>query len=382
MMYCAARVLAVCFLAAGAAAQQDSGQFSLAGTVIDARSGEVIKRAQVILTHFGAPSSEDAPPPIRASPPTDLTTFTDSAGVFRFSALSAGTYSISAQKPGFTEIRTSGTADIPGSMKLTASVEDLRLKLSPLGVITGKVVDQEGQPLRGVNVIALSQRMEDGVRRTQAVRNVATNDRGEYRLWNFRPGKYYIKAAGRTGGTYLYAGDVAPRFTADESFSPAYFGGGKTLDSAQPINIEPGSESRADINLTMEPSHKIRGALGNFAPRRTVKFELLSGDEDVSPSRVSVNGDTGKFEIQDVIPGAYALRATQGETSAEIPVNVTPTDVDGLCRSRQVWTSEFTLNLQASPKQPIPIFAFETDPTPTAATFAASRCILPAAVPA
>jgi uncharacterized protein (DUF2141 family) len=94
--------------------------------------------------------------------------------------------------------------------------------------------------------------------------------------------------------------------------------------------IEAGTGARADFTLKMEPAYRIRGALANFVPHRTVKFELLSGDEDVSASRVSVNGTTGVFEIQDVVPGSYTLHVTQENTSAEIPVVVGGSDVSGI----------------------------------------------------
>jgi hypothetical protein len=42
-----------------------------------------------------------------------------------------------------------------------------------------------------------------------------------------------------------------------------------------------------------------------------------------------VNGDTGTFEIQDVLAGTYTVRATQGETSAEVPITVGQADVNG-----------------------------------------------------
>jgi hypothetical protein len=111
---------------------------------------------------------------------------------------------------------------------------------------------------------------------------------------------------------------------------PRYFGGGRNLDSATPIEIEPGTEVTADVALTLEPAYKIRGSLTNFVPRRTVKFELFAGDEDVTASRVSVNGDTGRFELQDVVAGSYTLRVKQGETTAEVPVSVNARDVDGI----------------------------------------------------
>lgn len=327
------RFFAFCSLMAGAMAQQTGPQFSIGGVVVNSQNGETIKRAQVVLVHFDIPgplAPNDTRHVAKPGTPVTISTFTDLSGAFRFSAVPAGNYSLSAQKPGFTPTRSEGSRSLTTGLNLTESVEGVRLELTPFAVITGKVVDEEGQPVRGVNVLALNERMVDGIRQSAAVRDVVTNDRGMYRLWNLMAGKYYVKAAGKSGGTYLYAGDMSPRYMADEAFAPTYFGGGTRLDAAQATNLDAGAEARADLNLTMQPAYKIRGSLGNFVPRRTVKFELLSGDEDVSASRVSVNGDTGTFEIQDVLPGSFTLRATQNEAAAEVPISVGGGDLNGI----------------------------------------------------
>jgi protocatechuate 3,4-dioxygenase beta subunit len=257
--------------------------------------------------------------------PFAASTFTGATGQFRFESLAAGNYFLSAQKPQFHAEDAARR-----HVELTASVEDIALKLTPLSVIAGEVVDQNGEPLRGVNVIAMSSAVEDGLRQTRTNRTASTDDRGLYRFWNMQPGKYFIKAAGWSGSTYLYAGDTSPQLFADESFAPTYFGGGSSLESATPVQIEAGTEANASISIKLEPAFKIRGSLANYVPRHTVKFELLRGDEDVSSGRVSVNGDTGRFEVHYVASGAYILRATQDEASAEVPVNVTGTDAGGV----------------------------------------------------
>ena len=329
----AVRVLAVSALALGAFAQQQGGQFTLGGTVTNSHTGEPVKRALVTVVRHDARDAAArgsdgrfTPPP----PPLTLTTFSDSAGAFWFNGLAAGDYSVSAQKPGFQTEGPDEADILTEEVKLTSSVTDLRMRLEPLGVITGKVVDQDGMPLRGVDIIVSSSTTMDGLRQTNNGQNVSTDDRGVYRLWDLSPGKYYVKAAGRSGGAHLYTGDTPPRYQSEEAFAPSYFGGGKALESATPVRIEAGTEARADFTLKMEPACKIRGAVTNFVPRRAVKFELLSGDEDVSASRVSLNGDTGVFEIQDVLPGAYTLRATQEKTRAEIPVTVGSKDLNGI----------------------------------------------------
>lgn len=285
--------------------------------VANAQTGEPIKHALVQAVKMRNPEGAAG----HSREPSVTTTFTDAGGAFHF-ALDPGVYRVTAVKPEFQ--------DTQDEVELRASKSDLQLKLPPLGVITGKVVDQDGVPLRGVNVIALTSQIEEGWRRTRPTRNVSTDDRGMFRLWNLNPGKYYLKAAGRSGGTYSYVGDSTPQFFADESFAPAYFGGGQSLDSAPPVELVPGAEIHADLSLHLEPAYKIRGTLANYVPRRAVKFELLRGDEDVSPSRVSVNSDSGRFEIQDVIAGSYLLRATQDHSTAALPLQVNGIDVNGI----------------------------------------------------
>ena len=109
-----------------------------------------------------------------------------------------------------------------------------------------------------------------------------------------------------------------------------YFGGGQTLEAATPLQLGAGAEVEANFSLKLQPSHKIRGALEGFVAHQSAVFELMAGEEDVSPSRVTVNSETGRFEIQDVLPGAYVLRATQGQASGGTAVTVAGGDVSGV----------------------------------------------------
>jgi hypothetical protein len=326
---CVALVVAACVLSAGGAAQPTDGQFSLGGIVLNSVTGEPVKRALVQVIRYEArkplaPGERFVPPP----PPFTASTLTDLAGVFRFSALAAGDYSISAQKPGFSPQQDAG--DRSSRVKLASSVEDFKLRLTPLGVMTGKVVDQAGQPLLAVGIVLLRARVEDGLRQTSTERNVSTDDRGTYRLWNLQPGKYYLKAAGRRDATYFHVGDTTPQLFPEEGFAPVYFGGGRTLDSAAPIEIEAGTEARADLALRLEPAYNIRGSLTNFVTHASTMFELLSGDEGASANRVTMDAGTGRFEVLGVVTGSYFLRATHEKAGAEATVNVDGSDVNGV----------------------------------------------------
>jgi hypothetical protein len=320
------RFFAVCILALPALAQQDN-QLALGGTVANGKTGEPIRRAEVTVTRFALPQGE-----ARQGIATRLqmlnvsgVAFTDSGGMFHISGLPAGQYTITARKPEFLYDAESRT----GPINLSTSIENVTVKLLPLGVITGKIVDQDGLPLRGVSIVILSAQIRDGLRQVRSDRTVTTDDRGIYRVWNLSRGKYYVKASGLAGATLLYVGDSAPS-GGDESLAPVYFGGSRTFDSAAPIEIGPGSEAHADFSLRAEPAFRIRGSVANLVSRRTVKFELLSGAEDISASRVTLNSDTGRFEVISVVAGSYVLRATQDDKSAEVAVTVGSSDLDGI----------------------------------------------------
>lgn len=333
-------------------AQTPKGNYSLSGVVTNTQTGEPVKNALVTLVEQPV-FKTDGSPPARPTPSAPRSKLAGIGGEFQFDGLAEGQYRVTVEKPGFAPDRLSNKP-----IQLVSSMSGVSLNLSPYGVIEGKVVDQYGDPVRQANVIAVQVRIEDGRRVTLRNRSVTTNDLGAFRLWNLAPGKFYVKAAGKSGGTYTYVADSSPLYAASESFAPIYSGGSYDLDSATPVEIAYASEAKADINVTLEPAFKIRGVLGNLIPYQTAKFELLRGVEDVSASRVSLNGSTGRFEIQDVTPGTYTLRATQNQkTRAEIIVTMNGRDVNDvalfLAPGVTVGATVHTSGAPAAPHHPV-----------------------------
>lgn len=206
------------------------------------------------------------------------------------------------------------------------SKPNVTLKLAPRGVITGKVVDESGEPMDGVNVVALEAPIQGGLRRILTLGTNTTDDRGVYRLWGLLPGTYFVKVAGRSAVTY-YAGYGTPPVVNEEGFAPAYYGGGVSQDSATPIKIEVGTQAHADIAVKLRAGGVIHGSIANFVPGRSASFKLLSQGEDLLTGQVFFNADSGHFEIHQVVPGAYTLLVSQGDATAETPVNVSGAEV-------------------------------------------------------
>lgn len=314
----------------------------------NSHTGEPIRNAVITMTEFSAPKLRAGQASLKIPAPTAV--FSGLAGEFLFPGLSPGTYRLTTAKPGFTAEADPGAP--PGSViELKASVSGVRLLLSPRSVIEGQIVDQNGDPAARVNVVAISRAVKEGLLVTQSHRTVDTDDQGKYRIWNLSPGKYYVKAAGRSGGTFSYVGDSASLTDSWESFAPVYAGGASDIDSATAIAIGPGEQGQANIRITRQPAFKIRGILANFTQHQTVEFELLRGKEQVTASRTTLNEGTGRFDILNVIPGSYLLRATQNKNArAETMVTVGNGDLNNV-------------SLSLSPAVNIPVIMHPIDKT-------------------
>jgi len=255
----------------------DEPEFCVGGTVLNASTGEPLRRAVVTIPQAAA--------------------FTDAAGAFRFCRLSAGAYYANAEKPGFV---ATGSRVVVGPSR-----EDLVLRLYPLSVITGKVEDAGAEPLQNVLVQVLSIQVADGRRKVRVESAVVTDDRGRYRLAEVTAGRYYLRAAGWEG--------AEPDPDANEAFTPIYYGGATDLTSATSVTVEPGRDLRADFSVRLRTSYRIRGVIAGLSPLVPAKIELLGASAEPSAAPVSLDTASGAFQVDYVVPGSYILRATQGE---------------------------------------------------------------------
>ena len=62
----------------------------------------------------------------------------------------------------------------------------------PTAIISGRITDEDGDPMSGVRVVA--QKKKPGKATRETAGSDATNDLGEYRLAGLFPGQYWIVA--------------------------------------------------------------------------------------------------------------------------------------------------------------------------------------------
>jgi hypothetical protein len=117
--------------------------------------------------------------------PVMTTRETDDAGRFAFAAVPPGKYQLSAERTGYLRqsygARQYSGGGTPVLVADGQTVKDIVFKLSPQAVITGKVLDEDGEPVANMQVRAQKYVYRGGKRQWSGCQR-HTSDIGEYRL--------------------------------------------------------------------------------------------------------------------------------------------------------------------------------------------------------
>jgi hypothetical protein len=212
----------------------------------------------------------------------------------------------------------------------------------PTGAISGRVADESGRPIAGVPVvIRQSGYGSDGERALHHAGRGITNDRGEYRIFGLKPGAYYALAASAEQTFEEYLRESGTPVAWDEilgsGYVPTYYPQGTDPASARTLNVGPGSELRSiDFTLIRQPVFRVRGRLPDNGTKLEPDLIWL-----VSKTRTDGAGSIGgevsgsRFEIENVVPGSYWIRANSGEVPLLMgSVDVFHGDVDNVVFDR------------------------------------------------
>jgi hypothetical protein len=183
-------VILACILGAGLLAQtiQRAGDAAIAtgllmGVVTDPLDDRPVPNAEVTLG--------GAPPSTR-----NTKVLTDAEGRFVFMDLPAGTYTLTATKPGYAEgahgrRRPLGLTQ-PVVLAEAERIGDLTIPLWKFAAISGTVTDEAGEPMVGIAVRVLSRAVVAGKQKFVPGAVSRTDDRGLYRIASLTPGDYAV----------------------------------------------------------------------------------------------------------------------------------------------------------------------------------------------
>ena len=281
----------------------------LEGTVYDANTGAPLAKARISMYGIGSRSRDR------------LAVTTDADGRFLFSKVEPGQYRLSAGRNRYAT--QSYGAEAPGrpGTPLTIApgtyVKDIAFKLLPAAVVTGRVVDEDGEPAVYVQVQTLKYRYIGSRRELTPTGPAATtNDLGEYRLFGVSPGKYYVAATYRE----RFSRESMMGMSAveqDSTYPTVYYPGVLDVSQTAPIVLRAGEErSSVDFSLMRVRAVRVKGKVvtgaGVAAPAGTT-VNLMPKDAKSFTGMFhrfnSVDRRTGTFEMKGVQPGSYVLTA-------------------------------------------------------------------------
>ncbi len=305
---------------------------TISGSVTDSVTGRGIPGALVILQTGPAKAEMAAMRTQLAQGDVASRNFFPTTAPKRAVTDDSGKYSFTVPDTAFASIQASHSGYLSGfSQARGDATQGINVKLVPTGVIEGRVVTADGDPLPGVSVEMIQVQIQDGRRFLRTAQVARTNDLGDYRLWNITPSSVYLKAVGYQG-TYTAAGAAPVIANSSEAYPTVYFPASPDRESASVIRVAAGQTTRADFSMTPHKSYRIRGVIQDAASYKNLGVRLLNG-EDATGNRVSINTTSGAFQVFDVVPGSYTLQAfARGTTVSlgETNVAIDSQDVTGI----------------------------------------------------
>src|SRR3954469_9145759 len=298
------------------------------GAVTNKLTGTPIKGAHVIYTRIASGADPAASP---------ISRDTDVQGHFHLE-LTPGSYRVWVEREGFA--RQSYGSSVPegtGSLLTVSSGQELRdiaFRITPLGALSGRVLDQDGDPLQGVGIQVLRVSYASGMRQLIPVAGASSNDRGEYRCYDLPADRYFILATpkGSPLSHSIDAGALVPE--VQDVYAPLYYPGVLDLQSASAVPVPEGGDiQQVDFRLQSIRASTLRGRVWGAMKVDSSPMQVILAHNDhgfapyIDRSTAAVDPATGKFEIRRVAPGSYFLvasRLMKGEVfPARVPVEIT-----------------------------------------------------------
>jgi hypothetical protein len=328
------------------------------GRVLDASTGQPMTSAVVRLSAGGVNVGQGV--------------LTGADGRFVFAPLPAGTFTVTAERPGYFDSaygsqRPRGVGQ-PIAIAAGERRGDLTIQMWPWASIAGTVVDEVGARVPNITVEAI-RRGPKGAASTGEVITGVTDARGDFRIQRLAPGSYAVGVGSRVlytaipPGITLPASAVTPpatgsgdptlivdatrrllisvegpvrqprdprEFTNPFVYVMSYYGGATNLWQATPVVVTAGQQV-ASINLPLALRTSVRVAGTVMGPRGPVAQALVrllptdfdpdEIDMDTASVAAAITGDDGKFTLPPVAAGNYLIDAFRPRPAPTVSIS-------------------------------------------------------------
>ena len=296
--------------------QPKTGTARLRGRITAVDTGGPVRRAQV-----------------RVSGPDigSKTAVTDAEGRYEFRDLPGGRFNVAATKSGFVSVQYGQLRPFESGKAIDLVdgqvMDKADIAMPRGGVISGRIVDEFGEPIADAFVNAMRSAWAGGRRRLQASgRTATTNDLGQFRIYGLSPGEYYVSATFRGGeamgmefamamsGGAAGAGPIGSN--PSSGYAPTYFPGTPNGAEAQKIAVAAGQEAQntdfallpvklVKITGTVISSEgkPVEGSMINAMPRNGDGFSMMM------MGNAARSDKNGNFTMSNLAPGDYILQS-------------------------------------------------------------------------
>ena len=243
---------------------------------------------------------------------------TNAEGKFSILGIPAGNYQVTMDRVGYVV-----PAEVTrGQMTLRPDEKksNYKVKLIPVGSISGRVLDADGVPLEGLSVEA------EFAGRTD--RSAMTDDRGQYRIGGLHPGKYRVRAKGQGIPT---PPEIRTDGSAEVNYAATYHPGALDTQSATPVMVGAATEvTGIDIRMVRTPIVRFGGKVSGIPAGVKPVVVQVQRNGNYGAGGAQVKPD-GSFEIWRLSPGKYtasAMANNSGELLRSVPVDFEMGDSD------------------------------------------------------
>lgn len=314
-----------------------TGTSTIRGRVLDATSGTPLRRAIVTV-------SSTVNRDLRSKA-------TDADGRYSFDALPAGRYHVVANRSGYVSWSYGQTRSVgdgkPVVLADRQTLDRIDLALPRGGVISGRVLDEYGEPVPDVQVMAMRNQFTAAGRRPAGFgRAGSTNDIGEFRLFGLAPGDYVISTVIRGSFTTGTGADD------DRSgYAPTYYPGTTNVEEAQAVQVAAG-ETVTGLSMVMIPTRMARvsgvavDAEGRPLPNGFVTLRFRGGQPNGAGGG-QIRSD-GTFVVAGLAPGSYTL-------VANVPSVSQPNQIPDMAVASIVVTGEDITGVRLEPRRAVTV---------------------------
>lgn len=285
----AALPLLASLLAVGTAAQERNG--SIIGVVSDSVSHQPLRNVMITLV-FGTQLLEPQ-------------VVTSDDGTFAFHDLKPGQYRLGAERRDYPNPKTMAISPAEDPDPVT-------IELVPGAAVAGRILDEDGDPLRGCWAQARPVERPEQIASGQGTRSVS--EPSDYRLFGLLPGKYILSAQCAVPAFQPRPFSAGPDPPPSLAYPLQFYPAASDAASAQPIELAAGTETTG-IDFRMQPVHvtQVRVAIAPSSADWHGR-DLFGGLARPGHSSANEFGRmspdaSGAFVFPQAFPGSYVLVA-------------------------------------------------------------------------